>query len=156
MTPAQFAGANIDTLMESLPAAMETTTPCASAMLIASCIACGHEDGPPWLRLIRRAGFGFSGAPATGTPTAQRMAAGMSSKVPPQRPRTRTGRIFAFQFTPAMPTPLSVLAAIKPLVKVPCQELGSPGTPGPHSLSLVLSPGSDGSLSCPPPSLAKI
>src|ERR1700682_3355858 len=151
MTPAQFAGANIDTLMESLPAAMETTTPCASATLIASCIACGHEDWPPRLRLITRAGFGCSGPPATGTPTAQRRAAAMSSKVPPQRPSPRTGRIFAFQFTPAMPAPLSVLAAINTLVKVRCQELGSPGTPGPHSLSLVLSPGFDGAVLRAPP-----
>src|SRR3984893_3611594 len=123
MTPAQFAGENIDTLMELLPAAIETTTPCARATLIASCIACGQEDSLPRLRLITRAGFGFRGAPATGAPTAQRMAAAMSSKVPPQRPRTRTGRIFAFRFTAAMPTPLSVLGGIKPLVKVPCQAL---------------------------------
>src|ERR1700730_2366972 len=108
MIPAQLAGQNSATLVELLPPLIEVTTPCPSATLSASCMAGGQEDSLPRLRLITRAGLGFRGAPATGAPTAQRMAAAMSSKVPPQRPRTRTGRIFAFQFTPAMPTPLSV------------------------------------------------
>jgi hypothetical protein len=47
------------------------------------------------------------------------------------------------------------LAAIKPLTKVPCHELDSPGAPSPHSPSPVLSPGSDASLSRPLPSLAE-
>ena len=74
--------------------------------------------------LITRAGFGLGGTPATGTPAAHSTPATMSSNVPPHLPSTRTGRIFAFQLRPAMPTPLLVFAAMRPLTNVPCQAAG--------------------------------
>ena len=103
---------------------------------------------------MTRAGFGFGGTPATGTPAAHSMPSRMSSKVPPHFPSARTGSILAFQSRPAMPTPLSELAAMRPLTNVPWKKLGSAGAPSPHSLSPVPSPGSLGSESRPLPSLA--
>src|SRR6185295_9645233 len=133
MTPLQFAGAESDALPLSFPAATVTTVPWANATSIASCSACGQDVAPPRLMLITFAGFGLAGAPPTGMPTAHMTPAVMSSNVPPHLPSTRTGTIFAFQLSPAIPAPLLVLAAIMPLTNVPCHELDSPGTPSPHS-----------------------
>ena len=67
-----------------------------------------------------RAGCELTGAPATGTPVAQRIPSTTSSNVPPHLRRTRTGRILAPHDTPAMANPLFVAAAT---TNVPCQEL---------------------------------
>ena len=80
----------------------------------------------------------------------------MSSKVPPHLPSTRTGRIFAFQSMPGDPgRRCCVFAAIRPLTKVPCQLLGSPGDAVAALAVAVPSPGSDASRSRPLPSFAR-
>ena len=68
-------------------------------------------------------------------------------------PSTRTGRILACQLMPATSRLLSELAPMVPATWVPCQLLGWAGWV-PHSLAAIQSPGSEGSLSRPPPSLA--
>ncbi len=140
----------------SLPAATVMTAPCASATSIASCRPCEQGEVPPRLMLITRAGDVLVGAPATGSPTAHSRPAVTSSNVPPHLPSTRTGTILAFQSMPAIPAPLLVLAAMIPLTKVPCQLLGLAGKSCRRILRRrVASPGSEGSLSRPPPSLAR-
>ena len=76
---------------------------------------------------MTRAGLGFAGTPAIGTPDAHSMPSNTSASVPPHCPRTRTGRTFARQSTPAIPCPLLVLAAISPATKVPCHDDGVAG-----------------------------
>ncbi len=104
------------------------------------------------------AGLGLAGTPLTETPAAQRMPSTTSDSQAPHLPDTRTGRILAFQLTPATPVPLLLAAAISPAMKVPCQELGSTVQPANWAVAasalLTQSPGSAASASRPLPSLA--
>ena len=61
-----------------------------------------------------RAGYGFDGAPSTGTPPAHSIAARMSESEPPHLPSARTGRIQPFQPSPAMPRELFASAPMIP------------------------------------------
>ncbi len=110
--------------------------------------------------LRMRAGVGLAGAPATWSPAAQRMPARMSLSTPPHLPSTRTGRMNEFQEIPVIPAVLLASAPIIPATRVPCQELPVTsqlrnGEPMAFlSESLIQSPGSEGSESRPPLSLA--
>jgi hypothetical protein len=105
--------------------------------------------------LITLAGVAFGVAPGTVMPAAQRIASLMSVIVPPHLPSARTACSLTFQLTPATPTPLLVLPTpTVPDTCVPCQLFGWAGLPGKHSPAEIASPGSVGSLSRPPPSLA--
>ena len=108
-----------------------------------------------------RAGVGLSGTPSTCSPAAQRSAARMSESRPPHLPSTRSGSTRTPRPTLAMPMPLSVSAATRLDVRVPCQELlrctsQSPKLPGSASFSAWVrkSPVSVGSASRPSPSPA--
>ena len=105
-----------------------------------------------------RAGYGFDGAPSTGTPPAHSIAARMSESEPPHLPSARTGRIQPFQPSPAMPRELFASAPMIPATRVPCQELSpcwqEPNTPLDASAAVTQSPGSEGSGSQPSPSFA--
>src|SRR5207237_198903 len=72
ITPLQFAGEKSIASSLALPADTTITAPCANAALTASWSDCGHEPRPPRLILITRAGLGFGGTPATGTPAAHK------------------------------------------------------------------------------------
>ena len=61
-----------------------------------------------------RRGACWAGTPSICTPDAHSMPSRTSSNVPPHWPSTRTGRMSTPPATPAMPTPLLVLAAIMP------------------------------------------
>ncbi len=108
--------------------------------------------------LITRAGYGLAGAPSTGTPPAQSIAAMMSESVPPHLPSARTGSTQPFHVVPAIPRALFETAPTMPATRVPCHELSSGALPlnGPDAASAAdtQSPGSDGSASQPSPSLA--
>ena len=86
----------------------------------------------------------------------------MSDTSAPHLPATRTGRMRALQLMAATPVGCASLveAAIRPAMLVPCQELFSTVQPENASCGLstsacvTQSPGSDGSLSRPLPSLA--
>ena len=69
------------------------------------------------------AGLGLVGAPATARPAAQRMPSATSLSYPPHLPSTRTGKILTPDAMPAIPMPLSDLAAMVPDTCVPCHEL---------------------------------
>src|ERR1700752_144344 len=90
-------------------------------------------------------------APLTLTvmPPAHNFAVMMSESSPPHLPSARTGRIGGPQVSPAMPTPLLVLAPRIPATRIPCQELGAAFSLL-HSLGwlvmsvlVIQSPGSD-------------
>src|SRR5690606_27772849 len=89
-------------------------------------------------------------------PLAHTMPIAMSQSVPPHRPITRTGWIFASGATPAMPIPLLRAAATMPATWVPCHELafGSLHPKCEHVEESRQSPGSDGLESHPSPSPA--
>src|SRR5262249_52879008 len=114
-----------------LPAATTTVTPSWVTSLMAFCMEGSLRaqvfpapSEAPRLMLMTLAASALAGRPATVRPAAHRMASSMSVNVPPQRPRARTGTIFAFQFTPATPTALLVAAPIVPATCVPCQLFG--------------------------------
>ena len=161
MTPGQFAGV-LTACPALLPAAATTTAPAAVISATASRYAAVQAPSPPRLRFSTRAGFGLAGTPATARPAAQRMPAMMSESNPPHLPSTRTGSTRTLRPTLAMPMPLPVSAAMRPLVCVPCHELSSAASlqssNGPPacvtSASVSQSPGSEGSASRPSPSLA--
>ena len=115
---------------------------------------------PPKLTLMMRAGFGFGGVPGTDNPAAQRMPSTMSATSAPHLPPTRTGSTRPFRLMAATPLLLLVTAATMPAMMVPCHELFCTVQPL-KSLGALLrsswltqSPGSAGSPSRPPPSLA--
>src|SRR6187397_2510677 len=89
MTPGQFAGL-VTAWPVPLPAETTTTAPAAATSFNTLMYAWVHSPSPPKLRLRTRAGVGLAGTPATGNPTAQRMAATMSESNPPHLPSTRT------------------------------------------------------------------
>ncbi len=105
-----------------------------------------------------RAGYGFVGAPSTGMPADQSIAATMSESKPPHLPRTRTGRIQPFHPRPDTPSALLLRAAMIPETRVPCQELSLAWQPlsGSDEASLLVtqSPGSEASRSQLSPSFA--
>src|SRR5436309_2305659 len=71
IAPWQFAGES--TGPPSLPADTTTRAPAAVAWLIALWEAESQLPVPPRLILMTCAGYGFVGAPGTGSPAAQRM-----------------------------------------------------------------------------------
>src|SRR5687768_10959123 len=94
----------------SLPAAMITVEPAATAASIALWVESRQLPGPPSDRLITFAGLRLLGMPAIGRPAAQRMASLMSVLVPPHLPSTRTGRTLPPKAMPATPRLLLVTA----------------------------------------------
>ena len=107
------------------------------------------------------AGLVLIGAPATGSPAAQRMPSTISGTAAPHLPETRTGRMRAFQLMPATPAALLVTAPNCPAIRVPCQLLMGDTAQPSHKLRLPscsawlsASPGSVGSLLRPTPLLA--
>jgi hypothetical protein len=71
------------------------------------------------LMLMTLAGLGFTGTPATGKPAAQRIESTKSSRVIPQGPKTRIGKIKALGFTPHIswwPLPATMLETSVPWV----------------------------------------
>ena len=138
--------------MALLPAATTTVVPAATASSIAAWVAGELEQGAeaPRERLMTCAGVGLSGTPGTGRPAAQRMASLMSAMVPPHLPRTRTAWTRELQLTPATPRSLPVRTTpTVPATWVPCQLLGSPGLPGPHSPAHHPVPGVGGVVVAP-------
>ena len=125
---------------------MARVVPRPTAPSIAVCIVALHEPLPPRLRLITSAGLALAGTPLTLPPEAQTIASAISEMEPPPTPSTRTGEMRALNAVPATPLALLVSAATVPATWVPCQ-LDWP---------LVESPGSLGSESRPPPSLATV
>src|SRR5437870_1134007 len=110
-------------LPDWLPADTTTATPRLTASLMALWKIASQvpNEGTAMLRLMMSAGFAFAGAPGTETPAAQRIASAISDEYPPHFPIARTGRIFAYQLTPAMPSELLPDAAMIPAITVPCQ-----------------------------------
>ena len=61
ITPSQLAGEKVSAFASSFPAAATTTTPAAMASSTACCVGASHDPlFPPRLRLMTRAGFGFT------------------------------------------------------------------------------------------------
>src|SRR5439155_2405351 len=109
--------------------------------------------------VMTRAGLGLGGTPGLDSPAAQYMPSTISSTSAPHLPATRTGSTRPCWLMPATPTPLLVAAAIRPAMIVPCQVLlvtSQSLNSGllAFSLEVTQSPGSDGSVSRPPPSFA--
>ncbi len=155
-TPEQFAGEKLAALALLLPAATTTDAPRERAELIAFCVVAPQDPPPPSEMLSTFAGLALVGTPDTVPPDTQTIASAMSEVKPPHLPSTRAGTTLALNATPATPLPLLVTAAMVPATCVPCQLDASKvaGSPGPHSLGLIQSPGSLASLSRPLPSLA--
>jgi hypothetical protein len=86
------------------------------------------------------AGVGLAREPGTVPPVAQFIPAAMSSSEPPLVPRTRTGRSFAFQSTPATPIVLLLAAPMVPAVCEPCQLEAPLGRSPPMSSGLSSRP----------------
>ncbi len=78
MTLLQLAGEALDTFILSLPAAITTTEPRDTALLIAFWKVLPHEPLPPRLRLMTLAGVALAGTPLTLPPDDQTMASAMS------------------------------------------------------------------------------
>src|SRR6478736_8600224 len=128
ITPVQFAG--VPTASPSLPADATMSTPCAVMSLTVVLYMALQAPLLPRLRLITCAGVGFTGRSVRSSsaggrviPAAQYMAAITSESKPPHLPSARAGNTRMLKPVPAMPTPLSVLAATMPDTRVPCQLL---------------------------------
>ena len=78
ITLLQLAGEAPDTLTLSLPAAMTSTVPRDTALLIAFWEVVPQEPLPPRLRLMTLAGVALAGTPLTLPPEAQMIASEMS------------------------------------------------------------------------------
>src|SRR6478672_944516 len=114
-----------------LPAATTTTAPLPTAYFTASCSA-GSSSGPPSDRLMVLAPW--SAAHVRPWMTSE-------SEPPPWESSTFTGMTLAFQATPAMPSVLSVWAAMMPATMEPwpLSSLEAPAAIG--TLVMALKPG---------------
>ena len=103
ITPAAAAG-KLTAVDPWLPVAATTTTPRSrTSSIVAASTAL--PSGVPRLRLMTWAGYGLSGAPATGSPAAQRIARStVKTEVePPVTGKTLTGRTRTPGATPTVP-----------------------------------------------------